>query len=172
MGSALGRAQSRQRAGPGWAGARHDPTFERLHPRVRRLAVVSSIALGLVWWLSLDVSGAGALERWGLLAGWVLMPATLVASLFDAWARFAVGVPASLVSLVALRLTWLEFPSAGWMLLAAGVLLGGMLGMWSWFRWAPIPAMFRAPYGRGRRALIAVHVALTAAGIAAIVAAE
>ncbi len=148
-----------------WIGSARDEEFERLHGRVRRLATVSAVALGIVWWLSCEVDGAGLGEHAALIAGWLLMRATLVASLFDARARFLLALPASLVSLAVVRLAWLEFPSAGWTSLALGILLGGVLGAWCWFRWAPLPAALEDPSGPGRRALIAVHVTLIVAGI-------
>jgi hypothetical protein len=78
-----------------------------MHGRIRRLAAVSSIALGGLWWLSLDVDGAGTGVHIALAAGWVLMPSVLWASLFAARLRYALALPSSLVSLAVLRLAFL-----------------------------------------------------------------
>jgi hypothetical protein len=45
-----------------------------------------------------------------------------------------------------------------------GVGLGGVLGLWLWFRLAPVPAALDDPLAPGRWGLIAVHVALVAIG--------
>ena len=47
-----------------------------------------------------------------------------------------------------------------------GVLLGGLMGLWFWFRVAACAShVFDAPDGAGRWAIIAVHVALIVVGL-------
>ena len=165
MRAAPATARPRRRIAPYWVGRARDEDFERLHGRVRRLGAVSAIALGITWWLSREVEGAGFAEHSALIAGWVLMPATLAASLVDSRMRFLLAIPATLISLAVMRLAWLEFPSAGWTLLAAGLLLGSLLGTWFWFRWAPVPPALEEPFGPGRKALVAVHVTMVVVGM-------
>ena len=50
--------------------------------------------------------------------------------------------------------------------MTAGVLLGGFMGLWFWFRVAPVPAGLDDPTARGRWSLIALHVALIVLGLA------
>jgi hypothetical protein len=49
--------------------------------------------------------------------------------------------------------------------MTAGVLFGGMLGVWFWFRWLPVPRGLHEPFSRARWGLIGVHVSLIVAGI-------
>jgi hypothetical protein len=73
------------------------------------------------------------------------------------------------VGLVALCLTALPsepLARAGWVLVTAGILLGGVLGGWFWFRWLPVPASLDAPFAPGRWVLVAVHVSMIVAGLA------
>jgi hypothetical protein len=53
----------------------------RITGRVRRLALVSAVALGLIWWLAGATLEAPPAVGLFLAAGWILMPATL------AWSR-------------------------------------------------------------------------------------
>ena len=104
------------------------------------------------------------------------MPTVLVASLWRPLIRYWLVVPSTLVSLglVATSLGWLpENPvaAAGWLLMTVGVLLGGVMGLWFWFRVVPVPAMFDGPYSAGRWAVIALHVALITTGLALAIAA-
>jgi hypothetical protein len=99
------------------------------------------------------------------------MPATLFASLARPRLRYALVAPASLVgfSLLAISIAWLPAglpPALGWMLMTAGVTLGGMLGSWFWFRLLPVPPALDDPYSPGRWALIGIHVAMIVLGIA------
>jgi hypothetical protein len=50
-------------------------------------------------------------------------------------------------------------------LVTAGVLLGGVLGLWFWYRLLPVPAALDDPFSRGRWTLIAVHVSLIVVGL-------
>lgn len=134
-----------------------------------RLAATSIVALGLIWGLAtatLDVPAAiGAV----LALGWFLMPAVLLWSLAAAGARYVLAVPATLVTvgLLAICLGWLPgspIAAAGWVLITAGVALGALLGLWFWYRVAPVPTALDDPYARGRWALIGVHVGLIVVG--------
>ncbi len=104
-----------------------------------------------------------------LIGGWVLMPAILVASLRQPRFRYGLVVPASLVSLglLAIVIGWLPAGGAaatGWVLLTAGVWLGGALGLWLWYRLAPVPAALDDPFSSGRWALVGLHVGLIVLG--------
>jgi len=145
-----------------------DPRFAR---RVRRLAGVSAAALGLVWWLAAMTLEAPAAVDAALVVGWLLMPLTLVASLARPRFRYGLVLPASLVSigLLAVCIGWLpddRLAAAGWLLMTAGVAVGGGLGLWLWYRLLPVPARLDDPFSAGRWVLIGVHVALVVAGFA------
>lgn len=138
--------------------------------RVRRLARVSSVALGAIVvlaWGNLEVP-------WfvlaALIAGWCTMPAVLAVSVHRPRSRYLLMVPAGLVSGALLAISVAYLPSdaaaqAGWLLITAGVLLGGTLGMWFWYRMLPVPARFEDPFGHGRMALIRVHIATVVSGM-------
>jgi hypothetical protein len=105
-----------------------------------------------------------------LAAGWVLMPAILFASLRFPVLRYALVVPSTLVTLPLLAITTVAFDTSflhalGWLLITAGVLLGGFLGAWFWYRWLPVPVQFDDPFSRGRWMFIRVHVSLIVAGL-------
>lgn len=141
----------------------------RIHDRVVRLAAVSLVALGLVLVLAVTTLELPAAVVAGLALGWVLMPTLLAWSLRDPRSRYLVVVPSSLVTLglVAICVGWLPataIASAGWLLMTAGVGLGGALGLWLWFRLVPVPAALDDPLAPGRWGLIAVHVALVVVG--------
>jgi len=143
-----------------------DPRFAR---RIRRLAVVSAVALGLIWVLVVTTLATPAAVDAVLAAGWLLMPATLVASLLHPRLRYGLVLPASMVSigLLAVCLGWPPVDplvAAGWLLMTAGVSLGGGLGLWFWYRLLPVPARLDDPFSTGRWALVGVHVALVVAG--------
>lgn len=144
-----------------------DPRFA---PRVTRLAATSVVALGIIWFLAGAALSAEPLAiNLALLGGWILMPTTLGLSLRWPRVRYAVVLPSALVSLalVAICLGFLpQNPAArlGWLLLTAGILFGGLLGVWFWFRFLPVPASLHAPFSAGRWSLIATHVALIVVG--------
>ena len=143
----------------------------RFARRVVRLAVTSVVALGLIFGLWATARPGGPLVGVALGAGWVLMPAVLLLSLRRPAARYALVAPATLVGagLVAISVASASgppVPEAGWLLMSAGVLLGGLLGAWFWFRLLPVPRELEDPFAPGRWALIVVHVALIVAGIA------
>lgn len=143
----------------------------RIALRVKRLAATSAVALGLIWLLAVTTLEAPVPVDTALAAGWIMMPAVLVASLWRPSFRYWLVVPSTLVGfgLVAISLGWLpEDPAAaaGWLLITVGVLLGGVMGLWLWFRVVPVPATLDDPFAAGRWALIALHVALITTGLA------
>ena len=143
-----------------------DRQFER---RVWRLAIVSSIALGLIWGLVVTTLVAPPALAVVFGVGWLVMPSTLVLSLVRPRLRYGLVVPASLVSigLLAVCLGFLPgdaVAASGWVLMTAGVALGGGLGLWFWYRILPVPTRFDDPFSTGRWALIGVHIALVTVG--------
>ena len=143
-----------------------DRRFER---RVRRLAVVSAIALGLIWYLVVTTLEAPVAIDAVFGAGWLLMPMTLAVSLRYPRLRYGLVVPASLVSigLLAVCVSWLPADPAialGWVLMTGGVALGGGLGLWFWYRLLPVQAGLDDPFSSGRWTLIGVHIALIVTG--------
>jgi hypothetical protein len=141
----------------------------RVRGRVMRLAAVSLVALGLVTGLAAVTLDAPPAVMASLAAGWILMPTALAWSLRELRARYLLVVPSSLVTvgLLAICVGWMPPAApaaAGWLLMTAGVGLGGALGLWLWFRLLPVPAALDDPLAPGRWALIAVHVALVVVG--------
>lgn len=135
--------------------------------RVRRLVFVSAVALGGITLLAVRSGG----PTWSLVllaAGWVLMPVILAASLRRPTLRYALVLPASLVTFGLLGMVFDTSGTEllGWAMLTAGILLGGSLGMWFWYRWMPVPHAFEDPYGTARMVLVAVHIGLVLAGAA------
>lgn len=146
-----------------------DPVFL---PRVRRLAKVSSVALGIIWFLAIRASEphSNAIDA-ALLVGWFLMPTVLWASIRRPEMRPLVFLPSALVTvgLVALCLTAMPgdfVVRSGWLLITGGILFGGFLGGWFWFRWFPVPASLDAPFSSPRWMLIGAHVAMIVVGLA------
>lgn len=141
----------------------------RFAGRVRRLVAVSAVALGVIAVLALFATEAPGWLVAMLAAGWVLMPSILGASLRRPTLRYGLVVPAGLVTVGLVALCWGWMPesttaSIGWLLITAGVADGGLLGMWFWYRMAPVPPSLDEPFSPRRLALIAVHVGLVAAG--------
>jgi hypothetical protein len=144
-----------------------DPRFAG---RVRRLAATAVVALGLIWALAITTLEAPPLVVVMLALGWVTMPTILVASLARPRLRYALVVPSMLVGtgLLAISAAWLPahaIAAAGWLLMTGGILLGGLLGLWFWFRVVPVPDGLDDPFSPGRMALIGVHIALIVAGL-------
>lgn len=143
-----------------------DPRFAR---RIVRLAVTSMIMLGVIFALALNTPHPARSVVIALALGWMLMPTLLLTSLRWPRVRYGLLVPSTLVSLslVAISvnqssqdlMTW-----AGWWSLTFGVLLGGLMGVWFWFRWLPVPVLPHDPFSRARWALIVLHVALVVIG--------
>lgn len=142
----------------------------RFGRRIKRLAVVSAVALGLIWALVVTTLEAPAAVDTVFAVGWLLMPAAFLASLAHPRLRYGLVLPASLVSigLVAVVIGWLPgdpMVAAGWLLMTAGVAFGGCLGLWFWYRLLPVPGRLDDPFSTGRWSLIGIHVALVVAGI-------
>ncbi len=143
-------------------------TGDRLFTRrVRRLVAISTVALGVIWGLAfLEESPAWILAL--LAVGWASMPTVLAASLRRPFLRYALIVPAGAVSvgLIGMVMTAPEETATGWLLITLGILLGGLLGVWFWFRWLPVPRILDDPFGWPRVALVGLHVALILVGAA------
>jgi hypothetical protein len=145
-----------------------DPAFAL---RIKRLGWTSLVALGIMTVLAALTLDAPPLVTGALAGGWLLMPALLFASLDRPLLRYGLLLPASLVGapLLAICVAWLPpalLPAIGWVLTTVGVALGGVLGTWFWYRLLPVPRLLDDPYAPGRWALIAIHVALIAGGMA------
>lgn len=145
-----------------------DPRFQR---RVGRLAVVSTVALGLIWALAMMTVDAPVLLEATLFLGWITMPTLLVVSLGSPRIRYALVIPATLVALglLGVCLAWSPpstVATTGWWLMTSGVAFGGVLGLWFWYRLLPVPAGLDDPFSRGRWALIGGHVAAVVIGFA------
>ncbi len=144
-----------------------DPEFAR---RVIRLALTSSIALGLVWLLAILTLDLHPGVSASLALGWISMPSILLLSLPRPRLRYALAIPSALVAVPLLIICATKLPDdaiarTGWLLLTAGILSGGVLGIWFWFRWLPVPASLHAPFSAGRWSLIGLHVALVVSGL-------
>lgn len=145
-------------------------TDGRFTARIRRLVVISAVALGaiaLLAWASIDAPWP---VEAALVTGWLTMPLVLAAGVARPFLRYLLVIPAGLVSaaLVAVVIAYLPAGAlaiAGWLLITAGVLAGGTLGMWFWYRWLPVPAGCEDPFGRDRLALIALHAGLVVIGM-------
>jgi hypothetical protein len=149
----------------------------RFARRVRRLVAVSAVALGAIWLLWATTLETSPLVGVGLLSGWLLMPSILWLSLGRSLLRYLLVVPASLVTVSLLSICVSSLPSdllarIGWLLVTSGILLGGTLGTWLWYRWIPVPSALSDPFSPSRWLLIGVHVGLISIGIAAITLAE
>lgn len=145
-------------------------TDARFGGRVRRLALVSVVALGLIWALAITTLDAPPFVGVALAAGWVSMPTILVASLERPTLRYALVIPSTLVGVPLLAMSALWLPSnavaaSGWLLMTAGILMGGLLGLWFWYRLIPVPRQLDDPFSPGRLALIGAHVALVVVGM-------
>ncbi len=137
--------------------------------RVKRLGLVSMVALGLIWGLAAARLGAPTWVNGMLAAGWVLMPTVLFASLARPRLRYALVLPASLVGigLLAICAGWLPsepLAAAGWWLMTAGIALGGGLGLWFWYRLVPVPDWLDDLNSAGRWGLIGLHIGLIVVG--------
>lgn len=145
-----------------------DRLFEH---RIRRLIVISTVALGVIWGLAF----ADDAEVWVLVLlgiGWVTMPTILALSLRRPMLRYALLVPATAVSigLIGMVFTAPDSTDVGWLLVTLGILVGGALGAWFWFRWLPVPHALDDPYGAPRVALVGLHIGLVLIGVAMVVA--
>ncbi len=145
-----------------------NPLFAR---RVRRLVVVSATALGVIAAVAIRSGGPRAAVAL-LVAGWVIMPLVLAASLSRPLVRYALVLPATLVTLglVGMVLSTDGSETIGWILVTLGILVGGSLGMWLWYRWFPVPYMLDDPYGVPRLMLLSVHIVLVVSGVVVVLA--
>ncbi len=146
---------------------RADPRFAG---RIRRLAGTSVVALGLIWLLPESTLDPHPAIGAALAGGWIGMPAILWLSLRRPRLRYGLVVPSTLVTAALLGICATALPAdatarAGWLMLTAGILVGGLLGFWFWFRWLPVPASLHEPFAPGRWLLVAVHVALIVVGL-------
>ena len=142
----------------------------RFAGRVRRLAATAVVALGLIWALAVTTLEAPPIVGVALAAGWASMPTILIASLARPRLRYALVIPSTLVgtALLAISVAWLPLnaiAATGWLLMTAGILLGGLLGLWFWFRLVPVPESLDDPFSPARLALIGVHIALIVIGM-------
>ena len=142
----------------------------RFAGRVRRLAATAAVALGVIWALAAMTLTAPPLVIVALGLGWATMPTILFASLSRPHLRYALVVPSTLVglALLAISAAWLpsnSIAAAGWLLMTAGILFGGLLGLWFWYRLIPVPQPLDDPFGPARLALIGAHVALIVVGV-------
>jgi hypothetical protein len=144
-----------------------DPAFAR---RIIRLAIISSIALGLVWLLAKATLDVRPSVRASLALGWLMMPSILLLSLRWPRLRYALAIPSMLVGVPLLIICATGLPDGqmartGWLILTAGILSGGILGIWFWFRWVPVPKVLHAPFSFERWVLIGIHVVLVVSGL-------
>jgi len=149
----------------------HDPPFEA---RVRRLSVVSLLALGVVTGLAIRDDAHLSIVV-VLTLGWILMPTLLRASQRRPMLRYTLTIPATLVAIGLTIFCLTGLPSrtlavAGWWTITAAIWFGATLGMWLWFRWMPVPQALDDPFSTARLALIALHVGGVLTGIALILA--
>lgn len=149
----------------------HDPPFEA---RIRRLSVVSLIALGAITGLAIR-DGASTTVVLLLTTGWVLMPTVLRASLRRPGLRYALSIPATLVAggltLFSTTLSGNGDPAVvGWWMITVSLWFGAALGMWLWYRWIPVPRWLDAPFGLGRLVLVTLHIGGVLIGIAFVIA--
>ena len=140
-------------------------------PRVRRLAGVSSVALGAIWLLAVTTARPhhGAIDA-ALFAGWITMPAVLWASIRRSSVRPFVFLPSALVTIGLFALCLTALPSdatarMGWLLVTGGILFGGVLGGWFWFRWFPVPPVLDDPFSPGRWTLVGAHITMIVVGL-------
>jgi hypothetical protein len=143
----------------------------RFAARIRRLIVISLVALAALLALATATVRVPVAAGAALAGGWLLMPACLALSLRRPRWRYALVVPATLVSAGLLAICAVALPQAplaraGWLLATGGVLVGGLLGGWFWFRWAPVPRQLDDPFCTGRWIGVGLHAALVTAGIA------
>jgi hypothetical protein len=149
-----------------------DPRFRG---RVRRLSITSGVALGVIWALAVGTLDASPWIDDLLLTGWVSMFAVLTASLARPSLRRLVFAPAVMVTAALIGICLWELPRsglarAGWLTLTAGILMGGGMGAWFWYRWIPVPRGLDDPYVPARSILIAAHVGLVVGGTVLILA--
>lgn len=137
---------------------------------MRRLAATAVVALGLIWALAATTLSVPPLVLVALATGWASMPTILFASLSRPYLRYALVIPSTLVGLglLAISAAWLPssaVAAAGWLLMTSGILLGGLLGLWFWFRLVPVPQPLDDPFSPARLGLIGLHIGLIVVGL-------
>ena len=137
---------------------------------MRRLALVSAVALGVIWWLAHASDSTPAAARALLAAGWITMPSLLSLSLRLPALRIGVALPATFVTAGVLLVTEAALRTGaaaapGWLLLTAGIVLGDFLGCWLWFRLLPVPRRLEDPHAPLRLLAVGAHVGLVTLGI-------
>lgn len=141
--------------------------------RVRRLVAISSIMLGVITLLAALSPESEPFAIGLLVAGWILMPTMLDVSVERPRLRYMLMLPATLVAAglisVASSAPGWSIVTAGWWLVTVGVLFGGGLGMWFWYRWIPVPRDLDNPFSLRRATLIVIHVTLIVAGMSLII---
>jgi len=146
-----------------------------LTARVRRLAITSAWALGVIWLLWALTVGRAPLVGAALALGWVLMPTVLWASLRRPSLRIGLILPAALVTFGVAAVAFGPLPDdtarAGWLSLLTGLAMGGVQGAWFWFGWFPVPPALRDPLAKARLRLIVAHVVLVVSGMLLVTAA-
>ncbi len=160
-------------AGPTSLEMTTDPRFLR---RIKRLILVSAVALGFICLLVLSTEEVGWVPAGLIIGGWVSMPVLLACSLWWPQWRYLLTVPAGMVStslfVVALESDGSGSARLGWWLMTAGVLAGATLGTWFWYRWVPVPKNLDEPFSSGRWVLIGVHAGLILIGSGLVVLGE
>jgi hypothetical protein len=135
--------------------------------RIRRLVGVSLVALGVITWLAVRSEGS----NWAitlLVIGWILMPTLLFVSLSMPLLRYLLVVPGTTVSigLIGMTVGADGTEALGWFLIFLGITVGGLMGMWFWYRWVPVPRMLDDPYGWPRLTVLALHIGFILIGAA------
>ena len=144
----------------------------RFGVRVIRLAATSVVALGLIWGFQFATLQTLTFVSICLAAGWASMPVLLIASLRWPMARYGLAIPSTLVGVGLIAICLTALPAGwgadriGWLMTTVGVLMGGVLGLWFWFRLAPVPRFLDDPFSPGRWTLVAVHIVLIVVGLA------
>lgn len=138
--------------------------------RVKRLAIVSTFALGVIFTLAVTRLEARPVIELSLAAGWVLMPTLLLASMRRPKLRYLLIAPSTLVGTALLLICLTVLPTggvarAGWLLVTGGILFGGLLGIWFWFRLIPVPRCLDEPFSPARWTLIGIHIAMILVGL-------
>ena len=146
-------------------------TERRMARRIRRLTLVSAIALGIIWWLSTGTTYAAMPTRLALALGWLVMPTVLLARLRLPRARLGLALPSTLVTVALAAISiaaWRDGSATapGWSLLLLGITLGDLLGGWLWFGVLPVPPGLRDLGSVARWLLILAHVGPLVAGLA------
>jgi hypothetical protein len=147
-----------------------------MRSRVLRLTVVAAVALGAITVAAATGEDPNPAVVGALAGGWLLMPVLLGASVRRPRLRMLLAVPAGAVTVALVFLCatggYSGAELSGWVIVTAGIGLGGLLGVWFWYRMLPVPGRLDAPFSPGRWGLVAVHTGLVVAGLALVLAAR